>query len=469
MLLPILLFLSGIFMADLTGMSVYIGIPAAALAAMILSIRTDRVFYILLCFAFLALGAYRYDGSTRAGENDIGNFAAAHDKLLIYGTVLSDPEEKWTGYARYRAFPFEAKRVLAGGKEYPASGNILVKLFKREDVCIGDNAVIGGRLSRPPSSGYPGAFDYGKYLRRQSIKAVLSSGKKDDYLRAGIRKTPLILIRRFLSASRKRAANILRKHLYGPARAVTESAVLGIRSNVRQHEKELFIKTGTMHILAVSGLHVGIVAVVSLKLLGLVRCPRKPAYLLTVIAILAFAVFAGARPSSIRAAAMGGFFLMGMSMGRRPDIVSALALSAFLITFFRPGQLFGAGFILSYLAVISIVYITPLTDALLGTSPRRDREGKAAGLRRYCAKMLSVSLAIWIGMMPVIAAYFGIITPSVVLANFLAIPALFAVIILGGAIILTGAFGVFSPVAVFASKMLTFTAVSYTHLRAHET
>ena len=97
----------------------------------------------------------------------------------------------------------------------------------------------------------------------------------------------------------------------------------------------------------------------------------------------------------------------------------------------------------------------PVTDSVLGIVPKQAGESGIDSFKRYVLKTLSVSLAVWIGMMPIIAAYFGIVTPSVVLSNFIAIPVLFVVIILGGAVLLTGLFGIYSPIAAFFAKILT--------------
>jgi competence protein ComEC len=98
----------------------------------------------------------------------------------------------------------------------------------------------------------------------------------------------------------------------------------------------------------------------------LIRMPKKFAYILTIVGIFSFAVMSGARPSAMRAAIMLSFLLLSQLLNRKIDLISSLFLSAFIIVFALPGQLFTPGFILSYAAVLSIIYLTPVFDSVIG-------------------------------------------------------------------------------------------------------
>ena len=463
LLIPVILFLVGILASSLAGISATAEYVPIAVSAFILIVflliaihKKQKLFYFLLCLFFFLLGIFRYAGSMAPGENAISGFLYnTPQEVLIHGTVTDTPEWKGASHARHLVFSLKANRLLMNEKEHPVTGTIRVNLFTpRERPRVGDTLAIGGRISLPQGRKNPAGFDYRTYLNRMGISAVLSSSKKDHYLKTGAEKGPLIFTRRLLSTARDRSDNVIRGHLSGTPRAITESVVLGLRGGITSRTGDVFTRTGTMHILAVSGLHVGIVALAIMGLLRLFRCPRNLMYFLTILGICAFAAFAGSRPSSMRAAIMGSFVLFGMSMGRKTDIVNALALSAFLITFFHPGQLFSPGFILSYMAVLSIIYVTPFTDAFLGVKPRVFGENSLAVTKRYLLRSLSVSFAVWIGMMPVIASYFRIITPSVVLANLVAVPALFVIVILGFGLLLAGFPGFLMPLAVLISGAL---------------
>jgi competence protein ComEC len=463
LVIPIIFFLIGILASNATRIPPAAGhVPVIVLVLVLMlfllvaASRNRRFFYVLLCLFFFLLGFFRHAGSMIPGENDISKFVGKDPReALVSGTVTADPEWRGSSYARRLVFHLKAKRFLVDGNEHSASGVVCVNLFKpREQPQIGDELIIGGRISLPPGKKNPAGFDYRTYLDRMGIRAMMFSSGKDHYLKTGVKKGLFIRVRRLLSAARDGAGSIVHRYLSGVPKTITESVILGLRSGVAPETNDVFIKTGTMHILAVSGLHVGIVAVAIMGLLRLMRCPGNLAYFVTVLGICAFAVFTGSRPSSIRAALMGSFILFSMSLGRKADITNALALSAFLITFFQPGQLFRPGFILSYLAVLSIIYVTPLTDAFFGVGVRRFRENVLTAAKRYLLKSLSVSFAVWIGMMPVIAFYFRIITPSVILSNLIAVPALFLMVVLGFSLLLTGSLGLLKPLAVLISGVL---------------
>ncbi|MCK4851978.1 MAG: ComEC/Rec2 family competence protein, partial [Candidatus Omnitrophica bacterium] len=456
LLAPALFFIFGIIMADVTGVPAAANINAVIAAllfclvpALVLTFRRQRIFYFILCLSFLFLGVFRYVSAMTPGEEDIGRLVGRDSRqAVLYGTVTGYPEFRRSKYAGYRVFPLKVHRLSADGQEHAVTGSVYVKLFSlRKRQKIGDQLVIGGEIAVPHGIRNPAGFDHGKYLNRKGLGAVLYSRDKDHYLKTGVSQNPVLLSQRFLFNIRDRADRVIKTCLTGVPGAVTRAVVLGLRSGITDNIGETFMKTGTMHILAVSGLHIGVVGFMLMGLLRFTRCPRRMSCYLTIIGICAFAVFAGSRPSSMRAALMGTFVLASLAAERKTDIVNALALSAFFITFFQPGQIFQAGFILSYMAVLSIIYVTPLADSLFNVPAYRYGESRTAAFKRYLLKSLSVSLAVWVGMVPVIACYFRIITPSVVIANLIAVPILFLLVILGFSLVFTGSFVMLAPLA----------------------
>jgi len=456
LLVPIICFLFGILASNLTGISaagtyapVIVCAPVLAVFFLIAAIKKQKLFFFLLCLFFFLLGILRFTGSMAPEENDISrSISRIHQKVVIYGTVAGEAEWKGDFYARRLVFPLKTERLLMKGDERAVTGTVIVQLFAARKIPqLGEKLVVGGKISLPAGKRNPAGFNYKAHLNRMGVRAVMSSSKNDHYLRITVKKGPVLSIRRSLSAARSVSDNIIKKHLWGRARAVTRSVVLGLRSEITNEISDIFVRTGTMHILAVSGLHIGIVGAIIIGSLHLVRCPRNIIFLLAILGICAFALFTGIRTSSIRAALMGSFVFCSMLLERKTDVVYALVLSALIIIFLQPGQLFMPGFILSYLAVLSIIYVTPLTDAAFGVISRPFKERPAGRFRKYLLRSLSVSFAVWAGMMPVIASYFHIITPSVILSNLLAVPVLFVTVILGFGLLFTGLTGFLSPFA----------------------
>ncbi|MFH1305481.1 MAG: ComEC/Rec2 family competence protein, partial [Candidatus Omnitrophota bacterium] len=461
-LLPVIFFLTGIFVTDLgrdrlmaIHVSLVIGLLFLMFFSLILLFERPKLFYIVLCLFFLFLGVFRCASLMVCGKGTIGAFAGSSPKeTVLYGLVSGDPERRAGSYSPYFIFPLKAERILSEKEEHPVAGTVLVSLFNPERTPrIGDRLVMSGRLSLPRFGKNPAGFDRETQLKRSGIGAVMSSAGNDCHLTARAEKGPLVRIKRGLSTGRAAAGGVIRKYLSGNTEAIVGSAVLGLRSGVKKQLNDIFARTGTAHVLAVSGLHVGIVAVVFMGLLRGMKCPRRPACFLTILVICVFGVFAGGRPSSLRAAIMGSFILFGMAFERKTDVMNALLLSALAVTFFRPDHLFRAGFILSYAAVLSIVWLTPLADAFLGIKPVK-RNGQPAIIREYSLKLMSVSLAAWIGTMPVVVSYFRMVTPAAVLANLAAVPSLFLVVTFGFGLIIAVITGVPSLFVVFIAGIL---------------
>jgi len=193
-----------------------------------------------------------------------------------------------------------------------------------------------------------------------------------------------------------------------PAEAgFTQGILLGERSGISLETRQVFAETGTIHILAISGLHVGIIATILyflLKLCGLKRISRS---LLIIIFLTCYAFITGSRAPVVRATIMASVYLIGLMMERENNSLNTLSLAALVILLINPQELFQIGFQLSFITVLTIVTLAP----------------------RLPGRYFAVSLAAWLGSAPLVAGYFGIISPVAILANLVVIPLLSLVIL----------------------------------------
>lgn len=458
-LIPIVFFLSGIFIAgssnflpNPTFLYTIIALLITTLISLTIFLKRRRLFLALLLVFFFILGIFRYMSVIDPESSGIkSHITGVEEKVIVHGTVLDYPEKKGYGYSEYVTFPVKARKLLIADKELNAKSKVQVRLFNSHKVPdVGDEIAIEGKASLPKGKSNPSGFDYSLYLKRMGIEALMYSKGDDAYLKTGETKSSTLLVRKWIGWLREKTNRTIKNNLVGTPKAIVEAVILGRRTGIHPGIEETFARTGTMHILAVSGLHIGIVGAVMLAFLKGIRLPARGAYVITIICICVFAVFTGARPSAMRAALMGSFLLAGLALGRKTDLTGSLALSAFIITFFAPSQLFMPGFMLSYLAVLSIIFITPLVDPIFGLNREKVDKGRGKGkgmiLRGYILQSFSVSLAVCLGMMPVIARYFHIVTPISLVMNLIAVPVLFVVIIMSFCIILTGAFSMLVPV-----------------------
>ena len=296
LLTPIISFLTGILIAGTIGATFLPGQVKPLAIALVLflfvaanMLKRGKLFYTAIIFFFFLLGVFRYTVSVSPAPGDINLYLTQEPvKAVVYGTVISSPDMASTSYSEYSALSLKTKKVFIDKKEKEVTGNINVTIFgpngKRPE--IGDDIVISGKLSLLRGAMNPAERDHKIQAERTGIKARLLSSKNDVLFFANPQKTPVILLRRSLSAIREKAASVIKKYLPPEAAAITESVTLGIRSGISRQTRDVFARTGTMHILAVSGLHIGIVAFVIMGALKLMRAPKGFLCLITIAGVL---------------------------------------------------------------------------------------------------------------------------------------------------------------------------------------
>jgi ComEC/Rec2-related protein len=223
-----------------------------------------------------------------------------------------------------------------------------------------------------------------------------------------------------------------------PAQNFLSGIVLGLRHQTPEDIEEPFQQTGTLHLFAVAGLHVGIVARLLWILAMVARLSRKWATIVIVPLLLFYAAITGLHVSSIRAAVMTSILLGGFFFERKVFALNSLAAAAFFLLSWNTNEFFSTGFQLSFAVVGGIILLAdPLSGWLrpIGAPdpflPRR----LVSGFRRligvgyeWICRGGSVSLAAWLGSLPLILWYFHLVTPSSLFANVLVVPIAFFIL-----------------------------------------
>lgn len=224
-------------------------------------------------------------------------------------------------------------------------------------------------------------------------------------------------------------------------RGVLQALLLGYREDLPELLRRDFAATGTVHIFAISGAHVGMVSVLLAGLLRMLGIPLTKWFPFLTPMLMAYTMVTGAATSAIRACVMASVLLAGPCMHRKPDVLSALALAAMAILLVSPAQLADLGFLLSFTAVASLVAIQPVFDAAIGRWFRRDEWAleEGAGRLKRCFRTASewllrsgsVSVSAWIGTSPMTAYFFNLFSPVALLMNLMVIPTAFAILLTG--------------------------------------
>ncbi len=289
----------------------------------------------------------------------------------------------------------------------------------------GDRVSGGGRFQALPQRRNPGAFDVGRWLFRQGVFAVFrASGvsiEEGGSAVAGER------VREWFRTAVTRGLDPRSREV-----AVIRAVVLGEHPN-DDVLIDPFRRSGTLHVFAVSGLHVGMVGLLGWMLLGALGVPRRSSIPLLVALMFFYAWLTGMKPPAVRAATMATVVLAGFWLKRRPDVVNALGLALLWVVLSEPHRLFHAGVQLSFGVVFAIGWLAGPCSRPFGWISRaepylprqlyRGWQSAWLGLRRKVVGVLSVSTAAWAGSAPLTAFYFGLFTPvSIPASALLSVP-----------------------------------------------
>ncbi len=291
----------------------------------------------------------------------------------------------------------------------------------------GAQLLVQSNIAEPQTTGNPEEFDYGLYLRHQGIGG---SGyvAADSWQKIGDASGFSLI--NFADDCRAYLLDIYKRMgLTGDEFGMLAALTLGYKDALTPELRESFSTTGAMHVLAVSGLHVGIIYAVFGLILSLVlRNTRRNERLKSALIILFlwfYAFVTGLSPSVLRATIMFSCMALAGIIGRKSQTFNTIFLSAFLLLLYKPTLLFDVGFELSYSAVIAIVYFQPKIVGLLTVKNR---------FLRWAWELTAVSLAAQIGTAPFSIYYFHQFPNYFLLSNFVVIPA--ASVILYGAVLL---------------------------------
>ncbi|PJJ59293.1 ComEC/Rec2 family competence protein [Hymenobacter chitinivorans] len=331
--------------------------------------------------------------------------------------------------------------VRVAGQWRAALGGIRVSVPRDSGVTqprYGDVWLVRGGPASAKAPLNPGEFDYRRYLsyhqvyHQQFIHA-------DQYRRIAY-QPPL-----YVKAVSMRAARVLdavfRQYVHQKREyALASALVLGIKDDVDQDTKQAYANTGTTHIMAVSGLQVGLLFGAVTWLLGLLPGRRGPLFRLTTAAlglavIWSYAFLTGLSASVLRAAVMFTFVILARATGRQSNMYNTLAVAAFCLLCYDPYLLADVGFQLSFLAVLSIVYLQPRIAAWVDFKdkaaarirpwqPRAVQQLWRAGgwLANWIWQATALSLAAQVATFPLGLFYFHQFPLSFLASNLVAVP-----------------------------------------------
>ena len=441
MLIVTTLYLGGIILANLvqsqgerlTLWPLLLGTSAAALAALF----WDRIRSGLLALALVLAGAANLSLVTEPlSPIDVRRVISGEPQLVaIRGRLLETPlhriysHQDEVTHRTQAEIRIEAVRIRNSDWQ-PAEGVVAVSTSGKlaPGFFQGRRVEVDGVLRVPPAPGAPGAFDYASYLRRRGIHRQLQCSADDWRNLEATARIPTS--DRFAAWARSTMARGLPEE--DPPLQLLWAMVLGWRTALSGEVSEPFMRSGTMHVFAISGLHIALIASLLVAMLRVCRMPRRYCALVVVPLIWLYTGATGWQASAVRSTIMTSVIVAGWLLTRPADLLNSLCAAAFIILVWDPQQLFQASFQLSFAVVLSLALFGPLLDELRKRLFKFDpwvpdelRPPWQRRLRRpidYLTTSFAVSLAAWLGSLPLVAAYFNLLTPISLLANLIVVP-----------------------------------------------
>lgn len=364
------------------------------------------------CLIILALGIARYLQKEKSGN--LSNF---NDKgsLTIVGTVVDLPDKR----SSYQQLKIEAQGVFIGQKEIKVSGLALAAVKLYPEYQYGDLLEIFGQLKEPKNFG---DFDYKSYLAKSDIYSLIQHPEIKV-----LAKNQGGKIKQGLFWLKQKFENSLEKILSEPQASFLAGLTLGEKRQIPEGFSEALKRTGTVHIVALSGYNITLISAFFMAFFGFFMIRRNISFWLAVLGIVFFTILTGASASVVRAAIMGILVLVARQSGRLYSVRNALVFAGGLMIFDNPKILrFDIGFQLSFLATLGLVWIAPFFDKWFKKLPR------LFGLKEILIATLSAQLAV----LPLLLVYFGqlsLIAPMANLAVLIFVPlTMFLGFLIGG-------------------------------------
>ena len=393
-------------------------VPFGCIVGFVLAFRlrkTPRYQWITGVFGILFLITMGYLlAALQNLRNDPRHFMYAgqftHYEVVI-NTLVEQKEKSWKATG-------EVKAVFQNGKPTPVLGNVLLYLDKGSELKprYGDVLFIKGMPRPVEGPKNPEEFDYRRYLETQQV--FHQHYLRDSNFVKAAHVVPNRLIN--LAYSVNTYADSLLTTYIGSKQeyAVANAMVLGLRDDLDNDLVQAYSAAGAIHVLSVSGLHVGVIYIVLVGILGrLKRIPKigKPIFVITILGILWFYAFVTALSSPVlRSTFMFSLIVIADNMTRKHNSYNTVAISAFCLLLINPYFLVNVGFQLSYLAVFGMIYFQPLLNPLW---PIDKDKNIFLWLGDRIWKVTTVAVAAQIATLPITLYYFHQFPNWFLLAN----------------------------------------------------
>ena len=369
----------------------------------------------LFCLLFMAAGFALARSAYEQLNPELARYCGHW--VTIEGTVSRETDVRPESVYYY----LDVQGIALGGEKKPFKARVLVKAPAPAPAiyAYGDILRVHGLLTAPREQRNPGEFDYRAYLERRGVGAILKVTDAGQLSKIG--EGGNFFVRRLLALKQKMLAT--GKQTLSPEKAaLVNGIVFGTQGEIPGDLWQLFSATGIVHILSVSGMHVGLLLAGMFSLFNLFRVSRRWRAPAAGTVLIIYALLCGLGPAVTRASLMGLMFVFAHHFGRDQDWPTTLSFAGFVCLLLNPLTIYEIGFQLSFAATWGILYLGPVLDRsaarFLPFSP-------------WLKGIVWVTLAAQLATLPLIAWYYNIVSVVALLANIVAAPLTGGVLALG--------------------------------------
>jgi competence protein ComEC len=396
--------------------------------------KNNNVAQGFLLFALLFLGMFRlYQVCCFFSPNNVVHHIQSGQPAAIQGTLIKDPVLKETRFDLL----LEIKKLKYNDTSLNVNGKILASIYTDLPVPLfyGDVIALHGTILKPRGRRNPGGFDYKAYLAQRNIHALC---KCTDISSFEIieRKKANPFLRKIIYPSRRFIIRTINKSTTGRNQAILQALLAGEKSSISPEVRDDFARTGVIHLLAVSGLHVGFVLLFFMTLFSMIRVHYPIRVILSIVGLIVYALLTEGKAPVVRAVIMTSMYLLGTLSERRTNPLNLLGFAALLILFLNPQALFDIGFQLSFTAVLSILYFYNKFNTLSFITHFYQQNANKP-FYKYIMTIMLISLSAQIGTIPLTVFTFNRLPLLSLFLNTIAIPLVGLVIALGFTTVLT--------------------------------
>jgi competence protein ComEC len=375
----------------------------------------------IIC-ALLSSASLRFHLATEVfDENHISRLETR--KIKQFRGLVIDYQHKKNNRNKYI---ISVETLSFADSQYTASGKIILYTKKlNQKFYYGDRLQVDGALIVPSGIRNPGQFDYRDYLYNQNIYHMAQIDKADSIILLD-QDQGNWFVQFIISPLRSYCQNTFSAYFDEQTSGLIMALILGEKQGLDKQMIDDFKKVGVVHVLAISGLHVGFIITFVFSLLSLLRLNQKSKIWSLLIILVIYIILVRFKTPVIRASSMAILYLLGQGLERKVSIYNIIFAAMTIILLFDPRELFNPGFHFSFLAVLSIIYGYDKLDRLIPVNSYLESYTNKypwiAHAKMFIWLPFLVSASAVVGTFPLTLYYYGLLPTYALLANLIVIP-----------------------------------------------